>query len=245
MRLADVAVFDARTLRWMARLFGVALAIDVVTGARNGVFHVHTGELYPWRHLPFVPLYPAPVLLVEWAATIAVAGVLVFGKVALQRHAWRAAAVVTLVALSQRYSNHGALAFIVASFVALDPPAVDEGVVTSPLLALVRAQVVIVYVFSALNKLLHGWLTGASLASLLGMPIASARPLAFAVVAFELAIPALLFVRPRIGLVALVGLHVGFAIALDNVASFGVVMAAMAVTFWPFKASSVSPVDAR
>lgn len=245
MRLVEVADFDGRSLRWMARLYGLALAIEVVTGIRSGLHRVHTGELYPWRHLPFVPLYPAPVLFVEWAVTIVVAAVLVFGGASLRRHAWRAAAMVTLTALSQRYSNHGALAFLVAAFVALDPPAVDDGVVTSPFVALVRAQLAIVYVFSALNKLLHGWLTGASLANLLGVPATTARPLAFAVIACELAIPALLVVRPRIGIVTLVVLHAGFAVALDNVTSFGVVMAAMAVTFWPLTASSASPAETR
>lgn len=244
MRLAEIARFDGRSLRWMARLYGLALAIEVVTGIRNGVHRVHTGELYPWRHLPIVPLYPAPVLFVEWAVTIAVAGVLLLGPASIRRQAWRAAAVVTLVALSQRYSNHGALAFIVAAFVALDPPAVDEGRVTSPFLALVRAQLGIVYVFSALNKLLHHWLDGASLANLLGISVMVARPLAFAVIVLELAVPALLVVRPRIGFVALVALHAGFAVALDNVTSFGVTMAAMAITFWPLTASSASPADA-
>ena len=83
----------------------------------------------------------------------------------------RVAAIVLFVAVLERYSNHGVLLFLIALFLTLAP--LD---LTSPsfaerdhhALGLVRAQLVIVYVFSAVNKLAHGFAGGQSLANLLG-----------------------------------------------------------------------------
>jgi hypothetical protein len=97
----------------------------------------------------------------------------------------------------------------------------------------VRAQLVIVYVFSALNKVTHGFLNGHSLSNVLGATISGgpSRVLSFVVVATELALPLLLVRRPRAGVAAVIAMHVVFSVLVPNVASFGLTMIAMSALF--------------
>lgn len=235
--------FDARAVGWFLRTFGLALVVDVLTEVASGVWHVHTGRFYPWRHLGIVPLYPAGVLAVEWALRVAAGLALVAGATRPRAVtlAVRVAALVSFVAVLERYSNHGVLLFLIAFFLTLAPPDVTApsfAGVGHPALGLVRAQLVIVYVFSALNKLAHGFFDGRSLANLLGAslggPLApgSARALSWLVVATELAIPVLLFRAPRVGIALVLAMHVTFAALVPGVASFGLAMLAMALLFY-------------
>lgn len=229
MRIAELDRFEARSAHLFLRLFGVSLLVNVATEIHTGVWQVHTGALYPWRHIPIVPLYPAPVLALEWALTV-LAGALLVAR----RHvvvATRLAAIATLSAVLQRYSNHGVLLFLVALFLSFDPSVPETGTFVRPNLGLVRAQLVIVYVFSALNKMLHGFSSGASIANLLHLPLAWARPMAVGALVAELALPILLFVRPRLGIAGVVALHAVFAVAVPGTTSFALVMIAMAVLF--------------
>jgi hypothetical protein len=237
-RVAALDRFDPRAVTWFLRLYGLALLVDVATEVRAGVWGVHTGLLYPWRNLGIVPLYPASVLAVEWALRAAAGLALVGGA----RHAKvvgaaaRVLALVLFVALLERYSNHGVLLFLLAFYLTLAP--VD---VTSPTfeerdhapLGLARAQLAIVYVFSAVNKLAHGFAAGHTLANLTGGALAPgpARAVSVLVIGVELALPFVLWRWPRAGLATVVAMHVGFALLLPGVASFGLAMTAMAVLF--------------
>jgi hypothetical protein len=238
-RLRALERFDGQAVLWFLRLFGAALVVDVVTELRAGVWHVHTGQLYPWRNLGIVPLYPASVLAIEWALRAAAGLMLVVGA----RHAKvtsaavRVAALVLFVAALERYSNHGVLLFLIALFLTLAPldvtaPSFSER--DQPALGLVRAQLAIVYVFSAVNKLAHGFAAGHSLSNLFGgalPPGSGAQALSVLVIVTELALPLVLLRWPRAGLAAVVAMHVGFAALLPGVASFGLAMIAMAVLF--------------
>lgn len=238
LRLRGLERFDARAVTWFLRLYGLALVVDVATEVLSGVWGVHTGRLYPWRHLGIVPLYPASALAVEWAVRAAAGAALVLGarRVKVVGAAVRAAALVLFVAVLERYSNHGVLLFLIAFYLTLSPPDV-----TSPAFAerdhhalgLVRAQLAIVYVFTAVNKLAHGFARGDSLANLLGSTITPglARPLSVIVVVTELALPLLLLRWPRAGVVCVVAMHLAFAALLPGVVSFGIAMTAMAVLF--------------
>lgn len=230
--------FDARAVTWSLRLYGLALVVDVATEVASGVWNVHAGLLYPWRHLGVLPLYSPAVLAVEWTLRVA-AGL---ALLAMPRHAKvvaaavRAAAFVLLVAVLERFSNHGVLLFLIAFFLTLAPPAPSApsfDASAHPALGLVRAQLVVVYVFSALNKLAAGFTSGASLSNLLGpaLPQGSARALSWLVVVTELAVPLVLLRAPRAGIVLAVLLHAGFAVLVPGVASFGLAMIAMAVLF--------------
>ena len=230
--------FDARAVTWFVRLYGLALVVDVVTEIASGVWHVHTGRFYPWRHLGIVPLYPAAVLAVEWALRAGAGLALLAGARApkVVAVAVKVAALVLFVAVLERYSNHGVLLFLVAFFLTIAPPDVtapDFDAREHPALGLVRAQLVIVYAFSALNKLAHGFGSGRSLAHLFGsaLPPALATPLSIVVIATELAIPVLLVYRPRAGVAVVVAMHVAFASLVPGVISFGIAMSALAVLF--------------
>ena len=236
--------FDARAVTWFLRVFGVALVVDVLTEVAAGVWHVHTGRFYPWRHLGIVPLYPASVLAVEWAFRAAAGLALVAGAVRprVVATAVRVAALVLFVPVLERYSNHGALLFLIAFFLAVAPPdvtALSFAEIGHPALGLVRAQLVIVYVFSALNKLAHGFVDGRSLTNLLGDSLAPgpARALSWLVVATELAIPIVLLRAPRAGIALLLAMHLAFAALVPGVASFGLAMLAMALLFYGFGTS--------
>ena len=217
MTLADLDRFDPKAIRAFQRIFGVALIVEVLTSLREGVWGVHTGALYPWHHLPFFPLYPAWALAIEWAVTVTAGVLFVMGH----RHAAKLAAFALFAGLTQRYSNHAALLFLVAFFSSIDPKPAE----VSPALGLVRAQILIVYLFGALNKVTHGFLSGASLGNLLGLP----RSASIAVVIAEIALPVLLVVRPRIALVGVVLMHLSFSFFMPGLLSFGLCMIAMAV----------------
>lgn len=230
--------FDAGAVTWFLRLFGVALVIDVIAEIAAGVWHVHTGRFYPWRHLGIVPLYPASVLAIEWTLRAA-AGLALLARAGQARSvavAVRVAAAVLFAAVLERYSNHGVLLFLVAFFLAIAPPDVGSrsfADVAHPALGLVRAQLVIVYVFSALNKLTHGFASGQSLANLLGGELGAgpARALSVLVIATELAIPIVLLRSPRWGIALAIVMHLSFAALVPGVASFGLAMVAMAILF--------------
>lgn len=246
MRPGDVAArwerFDAGSVLWFLRIYGVALIVDVVTEMASGVWDVHAGRFYPWRHLGIVPLYPPAVLVVEWAVRIAGGLALVLGakKAKTIALASRVLAIVLFVAILQRYSNHGVLLLLVAFFLTLAPvdaSGFDVANVPHHALGLLRAQLVIVYVFSALNKLTHGFTNGRSLANLLHatptgtLGAGSASALSWLVVAGELAIPVLLVRSPRAGIAAAIAMHGVFTALVPGVASFGLAMIAMAMLF--------------
>lgn len=237
-RLPAFERFSPRSVVAFLRILGAALVVDVSTEMAAGVWHVHTGQLYPWRHLGIVPLYPASVLAVEWLlrAGAGVTLVLAPRNAKAVAAAVRVLAIVLFVAVLERYSNHGVLLFLVTLYLTLAPPDVGSAGFAGrahPALGLVRAQLVIVYVFSALNKVTHGFLNGHSLSNVLGGAISGgpARALSLVVVVAELALPLLLLRRPRAGVAAVVAMHAVFAVLVPNVASFGLTMIAMSALF--------------
>lgn len=230
MRLDDR--FDRGAVRWFEHLFGGALIAEVAMQVYSGVWQVHAGHHYPWRHLGIVPLAPPALLAVEWIVVVACALLLLVNRA--RALAWRVLAPVLLWGVLQRFSNHGALFFMIAFFVALGPPdtaADDFEARAYPNLGLVRAQLVVVYVVSALAKLLHGFTSGSSLVHLLHLAPGIAKAASWVVILSELALAILVVKRPRAGTLAAVIVHVVFALLLPNVLSFGACMVAMA-TLW-------------
>ena len=234
----NVDRFDARAVTWFLRLYGLALVVDVATEIAAGVWQVHTGRFYPWRHIGVVPLYPPSILAIEWTLR-AGAGLALLGgarRVRVVSAAVRVAAIVLFVAVLERYSNHEVLLFLVAFFLTIAPPdvrAADFDAREHPALGLVRAQLVIVYVFSAINKLAHGFGSGRSLVHLSGGAVSPAvgTALSIAVIATELAIPLLLVRRARLGVAVVVAMHAAFAVLVPGVFSFGLAMTALALLF--------------
>ena len=228
--------FDARAVAGFLRLYGIALVVDVLVELGAGVWDVHTGQLYPWRHLGILPLYPARGLAIEWGLRALSGLALAFGarQPQLVALAVRILVPVLFVAVLERYSNHGVLLFLIALYLSIAPPDLTRPAFDQephPALGLVRAQLVIVYVFSALNKLTHGFGRGDSLANLLALPPGTARILSWSVIAAELALPIVLYRWPRLGLAGVVVMHVTFALLVPGVWSFALAMIAMALLF--------------
>jgi hypothetical protein len=221
-------------------VLGASVVACAATDALLGAWSVHAGKLFPWRHLPGVPLYGTTLLAVEWAIGVT-AGV---ALLAPPLRPWRDAAVrlaivATAMGLSQRFSNHRSLLLIVLVFVALEPlprptPGKDA-TIERPSLALVRAQLLLVYAFSVVNKVAHGFLTGDALTTLFpSLPWSAHRATLFSsfVVAAEVAVPVLLVVRARWGVVLCILLHASMAALLPSVTPFSLTMIAMASLFW-------------
>lgn len=234
--------FSAAQARWFHRLIGLAMLAAVASEAVARVDLVHAGVFFPYRHLPGIPLYGRELLGLEWGVTIVVALALIAGwRLAL---VLRVALAVLVVGLSQRFSNHRALLVLVLAFASLepaDPRASDFETRPWPALALVRYQLVIVYLASAANKLVHGFGDGDVLVRVLSIPPRLARPLALATIALELAVPLLLLLRPRLGIAVVCALHLTFALALPATWSFGFTMVAMALLFDVRRGGSPTP----
>ena len=61
-------------------LLGASLVVAVATDVRAGVWEVHTGRLFPWRHIGPFPLWSTRVLSVSWALLGAAGLALAVGK---------------------------------------------------------------------------------------------------------------------------------------------------------------------
>lgn len=229
---AIFAPFHRENYVAFCRVFGAALVVNVVREIASGVWHVHTGRLYPYRHVGLFPLHPPPLLAAEWAVTACAGLAMVLGW---RRWAFRIVVFALLLTVFDRYSNHVALMLLVSLFVSFDPPrlSADQDAFDSPNLALVRAQILIVYSFTAINKVAHGFLRGEALAHLVGWSLSFARAASWLVVAAEIAIPVLLLVAPRLGVAAIVVLHAAFIAWLPGLESFALTMVAVALLFLP------------
>lgn len=211
----------------------------VVEDFAKGAWAVHSGYLFPFRAT--LPLYKPPFLVVEWLLTITAAILLFRERV---RVGSLLGLAITGIALTQRFSNHRCLLFILLLFLVFDAGAVagrasatHNGESGSAGFTLARVQLVLVYLFSAANKLAAGFLSGESLSNLFAplLPVPIAQALSAFVIICELAIPVMLIWRPRIGLAGLVSMHLAFAIAMPGVVSFGLLMTALGVLFLPLE----------
>jgi hypothetical protein len=229
-------LFDRRAVITFERLLGMTFLLEVATQVRAGVWYVHSGRYYPWRHIGILPLYSTSMLALEWALTVAAALALVLG--AWRRVALRVLVPLAFVSVLERFSNHGALLAMVTFFAALAPADLRSPTFEAephPNLGLARAQLVIVYVFSALNKLTHGFVSGDSLVNLVAIARGPAVALSWAVVLVELALPVIVVLRPRVGIALVAITHAAFAAVIPGVATFGLLMVALAVLFLPPK----------
>lgn len=206
-------------------LLGASLAAFVAVEAASGTLRVHAGELYPYRHLPGVPLVSPAWVVVEWCGALLAAALLASGRgVAL---AVRLAAVVACFSISQRFGNARALLCIALVSLALAPPVAGR----SPAFGLLRAQLLLVYTMSVVHKLRDGFLSSPGVAALLGVDPAWDHALGVATLAAELATPVALVFAPRAGLALALAMHAAFAACLPFVAPFSLVSLSLACLF--------------
>jgi len=235
MQPSRSAALEGSQLRWFYRLTGAALAARLWTDEQSGIWRVHTGELFPWRHLPGIPLYSTSVLLIEWIALALAAVGLLTG---VQRRASLYLGVLAmLMGLSQRYANQNALLLLILVFASLrflSPLERAAGEHDFPNFALIRWQLWIVYGFSIANKLAHGFLDGAAIDALFGAGPALSQLAAFGVIVAEALVPILLCSsNPRLGFCSAALLHGMFALAMPGLWPFSFAMLAMAALFVP------------
>ncbi|MDH5672563.1 MAG: hypothetical protein OEZ06_10470 [Myxococcales bacterium] len=230
--LVDWERFEPGSLGWFYRLLGLTLLARIATDLHVDLWAVHDGRLFPWRHLPGLPLYPPAGLAIEWAM-MGLAALAITTGFRLRAGVYLAL-LVSAVSLTQRYANHRALLLLVLAFLALSPVEPRRPGLSGerhPNLALIRYQLVIVYLFSALNKVRAGFLEGTALQHLLDLDAEPARALAWLVVAAEFSLPLLLWRLPWLGLGGVACLHLGFALFMPAIWPFSLLMLAMAVLF--------------
>jgi len=235
MFLSKLSGLEGPQLRWFYRLLGVALAARLWTDGQSGIWRVHTGELFPWRHLPGIPLYSSSALLIEWTA-LALAALGLLSGVQLRASLYLGVLAI-LMGLSQRYANQNVLLLLILVFATLrfmSPPALATREPDSPNFTLIRWQLWIVYGFSIANKLAHGFLSGDAIEALFGAGESLSRLAAFGVIVAEALVPILLSSgNERVGFYAAVLLHGMFALAMPGLWPFSFAMLAMAVLFVP------------
>ncbi len=243
----------ADPILWFYRALGASLLACALDDLANGVWSIHTGRYRPWRSIyAGVPLFPAWTMAVIWAMLVA-SGLLValdsgYGGTTVHRR--RQAGLwlglfAGLLDLSQGFSNHLFLILLILVYL-LIPLGSRPEIQVDDRLKLIRYQLVIVYLFSALNKIALGFLDGKSLfnlGSLIHHSIlpealvrgilssSAAQPLAWGVVAAELGLPVLLITLPRLALVLVIAFHTGITLMMPGVSPFLFVMTAMAFLF--------------
>lgn len=242
--------YDARWTRAALVLLGAAWLALVGQEAANKLWLVHARELCTRRLLLWPPLTPPWGLWLEWGLEVGVAVALLSGR--HTRVAVRAGAFLAVLSAQQRYMNQKALLAIVLVFLALDPPEPAEAGFSErdrPNLGLLRWQLAIVYLFSALQKLrldftdgtslqnlfahlgglsVAGWVPSGAVSAALSASPALAKALSWGVVGGELALIPLSFVAPRVALAGVAVLHGAFCLFMPDVLSFTFTMLACA-----------------
>lgn len=242
--------YDPRWTRAALAFLGAAWLALVGQEAVNKLWLVHAGELCTRRLLMWPPLTPPWALWLEWGLECAVAVMLLLGL--RTRLAVRAGALLAVLSAQQRYMNQKALLAIVLLFLALDPPEPAEAGFSDrdrPNVGLLRWQLAIVYLFSALQKLrldftdgaslrnlfayldglsVGGWAPSGAVSAALSASPALAKALSWGVVGGELALIPLSFVAPRAALAGVAVLHGAFCLFMPDVLSFTLTMLACA-----------------
>lgn len=242
--------FSRGATLWMYRLVGLALLAVVASDLLNGRRQVHEGLLWA-RRLQLGGLYPARWLCLEWGILSLSAAGLVLGRT----RAVRTALPAVGIGLWSLYMNQRALLFLTLAYLAMGPAvpeAEDFERRPHPQLSLVRYQVLIVYFFSAVNKLAAGFCTGASLTALFAnMAMMRNQPLippqwtsavfhrfagvapllASAIVAGELLLPLALLKKPRLGVPLVAAFHLALGLLMPDLWVFGLVMTADSLLF--------------
>ncbi len=225
--------------RFFYFLVSLALLCFVLSQMINGTWQIHTGELFPWRHFRRLPLLPAYTVAVRWALLV-FSTFLILIPSSRRLGLWLASACM-LLGLTQQFSNHASLIFLVLFYLSITSAKQKHYSYQ-----MIRYQLMIVYFFSALNKFDHGFYRGETLASLGKSMPSSLLPLAWQqfflseplvvpiswlVIALELALPVLLLKYPKPAVVMVLFFHVGMSLVMPGIWSFTLIMFAMSVLF--------------
>lgn len=223
------------------RFFYGFLALALISRVLSDIFVIHRwgihgGELFPYRYgLIPVPLYPRWVLIIEW-------GMLIVGSamVLLNRIRWGVAlmALGLTMSLTQMFQNQKALILIVLLALNLELLS-DKNQKEASVKNFLQWQLILIYFFSAFHKILGPFAQGEVLQvmteKILHLPInfntSTFMVLSWVIIVAELVAPLLLFFRPRLGVILVVGLHVGRAAIMPDILAFSFVMIALSILF--------------
>lgn len=231
------AVFKKINLNY----FYNVLALAILARIYSDIFvlhrwQIHTGELFPYRQgLLFLPLLPPVFLILEWVTSLAACYFLANGRVRLGAGI---AVGSYFLSLSQMYQNQKVLLLIVFATLLIKP--VTRGVAQEySTKDFLKWQIILVYFFSALHKILGKFSTGETLKDLFEKVLQFPYPItqkiyliaAWIVIMVELIAPLLLLLKPRAGVVLVIALHIGLAIVMPDILAFSLVMIALSMLF--------------
>ena len=96
---------------------GLAIILCVTNDIANGVWHIHSGRYFPWRHMGVVPLFPASFLVVLWPLLLTSSCMIISNK--KRNLGICLAALGVLIDLTQHFSNHRSLIFLVLLYLCI------------------------------------------------------------------------------------------------------------------------------
>lgn len=216
--------FDRVKLFYYILAFSVILRL--IFDFKIGRIDVHSGVLFPYRKITTVPLYSVGILYLEWAVGF-------FGSCLLFLNKYRTGALFIFVSmlsgLSQMF-QHQKLLFCVVTLILTIRPLNGSSIDSDRFL---KYQLIIVYVFSAINKMFAGFYNGESLKNLFSLSenFLALQILSIGVILVELALPILLIKRSNIGVLLVCIFHIGLAVIIEDVMPFSVLMIALSSLF--------------
>jgi hypothetical protein len=220
------------------KIFYSLLAVAIVTrffcDFLNERWRIHSGEIFPIRHIEFFPTYSTSMLCLEWGVTLIGAILFTTNKIR-----WGALLVSLsyVMSLTQMYQNQKFLILIIMFALAVQPLDLQR----ANSLRFLKWQMLLIYLFTAVQKIFDQFISGDTL-RILFLDVLKingiANPklfhgLSVVVIATELSVPLLLLKKPWWGVAVVTGMHLSFAILMPDIWPFTLTMIALSFLFFP------------
>lgn len=239
--------FSLRLVHW---LIAMAIVIRVSNDFMFGRYQMHDQILWSARYSGILPLGGTTTLIIEWLLLITIAGLLAFGQTTVRVWAARIGALVVLYSLTQFFQNQKLLILFALIALSFDP--LRAGSTSQWNL---RFLIYVAYLSASLHKILNEFYSGDALTRALESVVAMAPqlsafdfrpiiaksllesdalvPLSFFTIFAQMALPLLLWKRPRIGIQAVATFHIGLSAVMPDILPFGLAMLAAAIACAP------------
>lgn len=235
------AYLEKNSLQLFYLFLGGAVLLRVFDDILLGRWGIHAGELFPYRHPGYFPLYGVAGLLLEWALALT-GGALLFTE-QKRTGAFLAALAMTL-SLSQMMQNQKILMWIILWIVACTD--LNFNISARNFL---KWQIILVYIFGALAKIFDQFASGETLYTLalhqgeiatgmqkyLWLPLTNFKislVASYLVIALELLIPFLFFRKKDWAWIFVFILHTGMLVLLKDLTAFSFAMFALAALYY-------------
>lgn len=242
MNLKQVTAYlEKNSLHLFYMFLGGAVLLRLMDDILLNRWGIHRGEIFPYRHLEFIPLYGSAGLLLEWALALT-GGILLFTN-EKRKGAFLAGIAMTL-SLSQMLQNQKILLWIILWIVACTD--LKENISARKFL---KWQIILVYTFGALSKIFDQFVTGETLhilalqqmqqsdglQKILWSPFVNPTfsvAISYAVIFLELLIPLAFFRKKEAAWFLVLALHGGFLVMMKDLSSFSFAMFALASLYY-------------